>query len=331
MFGTPPSGSWASRAVKREVPEDVRKYAEIAAGLAPTPASDIMSARDALEALKQKDYLGAGLGFFSALPFIPNIVSPKTARKIDMPVELPKTPEFSKAVQNDPTAKITDEGLLIKLRRQQKPEQAGQESVRTGVFYLPEGNVQSLRHFKESPKIAGRPTPPTYYGGSAAFAGETLLKRPLFVKGAVGGKAPEKAFETLKGKQAKKELDNDISELLGASSAFSKDPEVFVEFIQRILKKHGGDPTMAKYIIDNSKKGNQLRYAVQENIIANVVRNAGYDSVLGYSKGRKDKGEFFSEVFDVREKTYPSAEGASVLNEKFSNLLNTGLENPLLK
>jgi hypothetical protein len=75
---------------------------------------------------------------------------------------------------------------------------------------------------------------------------------------------------------------------------------------------------MAAQIIRNSGKGNQLRYALQENIIANAVRNAGHDAVLGYGKGRGDKGEFFSEVFDVRESMYPTPEGDFDLMPQFN-------------
>jgi hypothetical protein len=78
---------------------------------------------------------------------------------------------------------------------------------------------------------------------------------------------------------------------------------------------------MARFIINNSKQGNQLRYAIQENIIANAVRNAGHDAVLGYGKGRGGKGEFFSEVFDVREQTYPTPQGNFELMPNFQSLL----------
>jgi len=60
---------------------------------------------------------------------------------------------------------------------------------------------------------------------------------------------------------------------------------------------------------------------VQENIVANAVRNAGHDAVLGYGKGRGDKGEFFSEVFDVREAAYPTPQGDFELMPQFESLL----------
>ena len=73
---------------------------------------------------------------------------------------------------------------------------------------------------------------------------------------------------------------------------------------------------MAYDIIIHSKKGNTLRYAIQENIIANSVRDAGYDSVLGYSQ-RRNGDYFISEIFDVRELTYPSNNWESNIHSKF--------------
>ena len=85
---------------------------------------------------------------------------------------------------------------------------------------------------------------------------------------------------------------------------------------------------MAENIYKSSPSGNQFAYAMQEHIVANAVRNAGYDSVLGYSK-KKTGDPFLSEVFDVREKTYPSKVTESQVMSQFlpetqqSGLLNT--------
>jgi hypothetical protein len=78
--------------------------------------------------------------------------------------------------------------------------------------------------------------------------------------------------------------------------------------ISQVLEKYGVDPVesygLAHNIVRNSKEGNTLPYATQEAIVAYKVRNAGYDSVLGYST-KKDKTPFISELFDVRESHYP--------------------------
>lgn len=245
-------------------------------------------------------------GLLTAPVALSGIISPKVAKEIPMAVNLPKSEEFISAVQNTPTAQITDEGLLLRVQRNQVPEQAGKESVRTGVFYLPEGSSNE-KYYKAATAL---------YGGKEEISGETLLKNPLFVKGATGGKAPEMAFDAVKGKGAMKELDADVSRIvMGSSFIKQKEPDLYEEMVAEFLQKYGSDPSMAGYIIKNSQKGNQLKYALRENAIANVVRNAGYDSVLGYSKGKK--GNFISEIFDVRETTYPTKEGGYTLNPMF--------------
>jgi hypothetical protein len=74
----------------------------------------------------------------------------------------------------------------------------------------------------------------------------------------------------------------------------------------------------ASYIIDNSRKGNQLKYALQEAAVAQKVRDSGYDAVIGHSKGKK--GPFISEVFDIRESHYPNQYGDFQLNPKFEEM-----------
>jgi hypothetical protein len=236
------------------------------------------------------------------------IVPSNVAREIQMPVNLPTSKEFIKAVENEPSAQITEEGLLLNLKRLQNPEQSGMESVRTGVFYLPEGQSANLKHYKGK----------TGYGGAEPIEGETLYKNPLFVKGATGGKAPEVAYDQLNGKGAYEAMRSDVLKSYGYNDNQSKK----VESVQAILEKYNGLDSedaynMAYNIVSNSKTGNTLPYAIQENIVANSVRNAGHDAVLGYGKGRGDKGEFFSEVFDVREAAYPTKFGDYELMPSF--------------
>lgn len=247
-----------------------------------------------------------------ATPKPMGIVPPSVARQIDMPVNLPTSQEFLTAIKNEPSAQITDEGLLLNLVRKQSPEQSGAESVRTGVFYLPESQSANLKHYKGK----------TGYGGVEPIEGQTLYKNPLFVKGATGGKAPETAYDLLAGKGAYEAMRNDVLKSYNYNSNHSQK----VEAIQGILEKYNGlDPddayNMAYNIVSNSKSGNTLPYAVQENIVSHAVRNAGHDAVLGYSKGRGDKGEFLSEVFDVRESMYPTPQGRYELMPQFETLI----------
>jgi hypothetical protein len=227
-------------------------------------------------------------------------VSPDQAMGTNVPVDLPTDPAFVEAVQNTPGAQATPDGLLIDLVRFQKPEQEGAQAIRTGVFYLPAKSA-NVKHYKATPTTAY----PNPYGGTEKMEGKTLLRRPLFVKGATGGKAPEAAYDAIKGKGAMKSLDRSVMDVVTSKGVLTReDPALFEENVQRLLRENGGEPGLAGEIIQNSKQGNTLRYALQEHIIAHAVRAAGYDAVLGYSKGKS--GAFVSEVFDVREQTYPS-------------------------
>ena len=322
--------------------------------------------------------------------FMPSIVPPSVANEMGMATKLPADDIFKQAVANTPTARITDEGLYINLMRKQKPEQAMTESVRSGVFYLPEGSP-SMKHYGGS---GG-------YGGTDKITGETLYKNPLFVKGATGGKAPEAAYEQLTDKNQLKALQDDIFSILRTDQSAVKTiidgktidspvaqrivrlggkPETFIKDMQpklnaqqeavkkaskeevldgiseydiakmeldstikmideaksyigkkintrpanlvnveNFLNKYAPDLSdYASYIIDNSKKGNQLRYALQEAAVAQKVRDAGYDAVIGHSKGKK--GPFISEVFDIRESHYPNQYGDFQLNPKFDEM-----------
>jgi hypothetical protein len=227
-----------------------------------------------------------------------------------MPVSLPTDEVFQKAVANTPNAQITDEGLLLNVMRKQKPEQAMTESVRGGVFYLPEGASQ-IKHYGG----AGS------YGGTEKIVGETLYKKPLFVKGATGGKAPETAYEQLVGKDEAKQMISDaqsVGSYLYTGRAGQEAQKA--QEVQKFLDKYAPDMSdYAYYIVDNSSRGNQLRYALQEAAVAQKVRDAGYDSVIGYSK---KKGEpTISEIFDVRESFYPDTYGNFELMPKFEGLL----------
>lgn len=254
-----------------------------------------------------ENVLAGELGFAPA-----GIVSPQVARAINMPVTLPTDEVFQKAVANTPNASITDEGLLLNVMRKQKPEQAMTESVRGGVFYLPEGSSQ-IKYY------GGKDAS---YGGTEKIEGQTLFKNPLFVKGATGGKAPETAYDEIVGKGAYQEMRKDAlrvrhPELISDKRYNLSDaitPEEFLEKYAPDLKGYGD------YIFSNSRQGNQLPYALQEAAVAQKVRDAGFDSVIGHSK---KKGEpTISEVFDVRESNYPNAYGDFQLMPKFEGLLD---------
>lgn len=232
----------------------------------------------------------------------PSIVPYDVAQNINMQTSLPTSPEFMSAVQNTPSAELTPEGLKMSLQRFQKPEQSGDTSVRQGVFYLPKGSTNT-KHYKKSN---------TNYGGTEEITGDTLVRNPLFAKGATGGKAPEAAYDMLMGKGATKKLTNDIMKVIGVRNKGMQE-----EAMVKLLEQYGLNADDAWHILQNSREGNQLRYALQERIIGHEARKAGHDAILGYSKGRGGKGEFLSELFDLRESDYPTKSGGYRLNPEF--------------
>lgn len=236
---------------------------------------------------------------------VKSIVPPNVAMQMKMQTNLPTSSDFISAVQGTPGARISDEGLYLNVQRNQKPEQSGADSVRTGVFYLPQGSAQAKYYSKGD---AG-------YGGTEKIAGETLVRNPMFVKGATGGKAPEEAYKQMVGKENFTQMQNDIMSVLNSRQ---KDGAAY-----NFLDKYAPEIADSSwYIVQNSKQGNQLRYALQEAVIANEARKRGFDSVLGFSKGRGEKGNFISELFDVRESMYPTKQGDFGLNEQFQGLLD---------
>lgn len=270
-------------------------------------AGDVQSGYEAVQSAKEGNWGEAGLNALGVLPFIPalgGIVSPQVARELKTLRQLPEHPEFAQAVSNTPGAQITDEGLLMRVARGQKPEQEAMESVRGGVFYLPEGS-SNMKHYKKGD-----------YGGQQAISGETMLHNPLFVKGATGGKAPEAAYDQLRGKGAYQKMRQEALQASGVMNLQGGGLTTAdkAERIARTLQEHGIPdhiaPDMAFNILQNSRSGNQLPYAIQEAIVGNAVREAGHDAVLGYSKGKS--GPFLSEVFDVREPYYPYSSGEAV-------------------
>jgi hypothetical protein len=277
----------------------------------PNPVGDVASGLLAAQDLSKGNYGSAALNSLGLLPFVPSmagIVSKDVAKSINMPVTLPKSDDFINAVRGTPNTSITPEGLNMSLVRYQKPEQELSESVRTGVFYLPEGSQQA-KYYKGKGVSGGN------YGGTQTISGETLYKNPLLAKGGTGGKAPEEAYKQLVGKT---QFNNMQSDLMKTIMARDKGSEAYM-----FLEKHAPEiADNAWNIVENSKQGNQLRYALQEAVIANEARKAGYDAILGYSKGRGDKGNFLSEVFDLRESHYPSPSGEFYMNPEFEGLLS---------
>lgn len=242
-------------------------------------------------------------------------ITPEQAKDTNVNVDLPADPVFAEAVANTKGASITPDGLLINVVRYQKPEQEAGQAVRTGVFYLPEGS-KNIRHYKNQDYTKGQ----NAYGGTEKFEGETLIRRPLFVKGGTGGNAPKAAYDFLKGKGSYEKMASSVRHRV-TGNGLSRDLKI--ENVANILREYGADENFAYPIIDNSKQGNHLSYAVIENIVAHEIRNAGYDAMVSYTKGKA--GAAIAEIFDVREQTYPSHVMDSEVHDKFSkDTLNQG-------
>lgn len=114
-----------------------------------------------------------------------------------------------------------------------------------------------------------------------------------------------------------KKLNSDVFSAVNDKYWMQKeDPELYSERVGNLLSDYESNPEISDYLIRNSSLGNQLRYALQENIIGSAARRAGHDAILGYSMGR-GKRPFLSELFDVRESHYPTPEGGYTLFDQF--------------
>jgi hypothetical protein len=221
---------------------------------------------------------------------IAGIVSPATARAIRMSTRLPQDSRFVQAVENTPGARIDDDGLSLEVLRYQKPEQAGAQAIREGVFYLP-ATLPS--------RSAGsyRGTNASAYGGPEVVRGETLLRAPIAVPGNTGGTVPERVFRELTDA---KTLENLIRDSRSTALAPLRGGDYYRN-VEDFLETWGGNPALATELVNNSRVGNRMRYALQEHIIGNRARQEGYDSIIG-TGARKPR---ITEVFDLREAAYP--------------------------
>lgn len=206
--------------------------------------------------------------------------------------------KFYDAITNTEGAQLTPNGVELDIARYQKPEQHGAVSPRDGVFYLPE-KKSPYSHYYSTGKIG--------YGGGELVTGRTTLRNPIIVEAGTGGNGVKKAYDMIKGKGAYDQMRSVVLELAVTKSVWNKnyDLEGAVAKILQMYTPMGDDEThnYASMIVQHSTVGNTLAYAVQEHIVGQAVREAGYDGVLSYSKsGGRPR---LSEVFDVRASDFP--------------------------
>jgi DNA topoisomerase-1 len=224
----------------------------------------------------------------------------------------PLNPEFQEALASTKDATSDENGIHLKVTRYQKGEQEGESSIRDGVFFIPH-QEKSYKGYK----TPVRKEPDAYYGGSHKFTGEKHLKSPIIVKASTGGRAPEAAYIALHGRNKFEAMNNACSSILGIniySNNQRLSREDKIQNIQNVLDEYGGNTNLAEYIYNNSGRGNQLRYALQENIIANQLKKHGYDSMLAYNRrGWGHKGHRLTELFDLNTTHYPKSNESSSL------------------
>jgi hypothetical protein len=208
------------------------------------------------------------------------------------------------AIKSTPGTVIHPDGSIeLDLVRYQVPDQAGADSVRAGTFYMPEAKSPYERHFR-APR--GTDKAPSGYGGSDRVQVRTRFQDPLLVQAAAGGKAPEAAYDFLKGKGAYQRMREDVLKN-GLGDFRRQGSNEHTWAVIELLSRYGIDDPIgyeAERIIQNSRGGNLLAYALQERIAAQAVKDAGYDGVIGYSKKLKGAPRL-TEVFDVRSNEYP--------------------------
>ena len=201
--------------------------------------------------------------------------------------------EFFQAINNTPGIGITQNGIEMDISRYQKPEQHGVPSIRKAVFYLPEKNSPYKKYYSTG-KLG--------YGGGEKITGRTVFKNPLVVKAGTGGHGPELAYNKIKGKNTYRELHQAI--IRSFPIYVLKDERRKIDITDEFLARHGGDTSLAYDIVEHSTQGNTLLMAILEHIVGYTIRNAGYDSVISYSKAKGQPR--LSEVFDVRAFDYPT-------------------------
>ena len=267
------------------------------------PGVDVVASKSVVKEYREEEHpRGEGGKWTDAPGWIPGIGTPDKPRQAT-------SFDADSAIKNTPGARQTKDGIELNLLRFQDPNQAGELSIRSGVFFLPEHESPWARHYR-SDKIG--------YGGSMRVTGSTVLKNPIIVRASTGGRGPELAYDQIMGKGAYEAMRTEVLKSTVFGNAFGSPEEKIIEHARGVLEKYGGDPSMAKDIVQHSRGGNLLPYAIQEHIVAHAVRRAGHDSILSWSKHKG--APRLSEVFDLKQTHYPSESDMGVVKWTFKKV-----------
>jgi len=226
------------------------------------------------------------------------------AETLNVKKRIPNTDDVKVAIKNS-GGKIEKGGVSIPVTRRQNKDQVDEQSSRSCVYYLPA-------------KTKNKYTGSGFYGGSYHVEQEIFVKRPFVVKGSTGGSVPKNALIKLtKDKKIYTSIQSDAMKVIFKTIQNEPASDVILE-LEKVLKQYGGNVPDASNMYYTAKKvgGNFLIMAVSENIAANNIRNAGYDSILGVSY-TKQKEPFLGEIIDLREISYPSQEQSGDIHPSY--------------
>lgn len=225
-------------------------------------------------------------------------ITEEMAQQTNVPTNIPDDPEFHAALQNTPGMHLSKEGIHATINRRQKPEQGGERTVRSGIFYLP----------GEENKIY---TGKLGYGGTEKIIGHTLIKNPIVGRGGIGGSQFRKnVYDKIHGEGSWDREEDHVKLLFWRSP---HNPDRKEELMDYLHHRHGIDREQYKNIEENSSSGtNQKFTAILDTMVGNAAKRAGHDAIITHNKGK------IREIYDLRESTYPIHGHSGTMFEQYT-------------
>jgi hypothetical protein len=231
------------------------------------------------------------------------LVAEEVATELPHPIEMPATPQFTEAVANTPGAEITPEGLLkLDLTRWQKPDQEGEYSVRSGVFYLVAANKARQRAYRlksSDPVVQKLKEDHGTHGGTQNIKGPSYFRRPFVVKAGQGGALGEKAFNELWSRE------NDEQAFRKAAlKRLNKEQDDLAEEWSKVTMPDRADPDrqaeVRKRLQNIRERIREAKLKPYERLMEDVDRAASPLGRWGYS-AKKDPSEVVDDLAPVLE------------------------------